>query len=125
MTGHIAAPQLAQEFGANTDEKTLPATISPFLTQKLLREHIGYSGVIITDSLEMFGLQKIISDPGEIASRAFTAGADILLMPTDPLAAYQGLKESLEREKFSLESIGRSTSRIAKTSTEIYSSQLA
>ncbi|MFI5263656.1 MAG: glycoside hydrolase family 3 protein, partial [Candidatus Kapaibacterium sp.] len=48
MTGHIAAPKLAQSLGADNGERNLPATISPFLTKKLLREKIGFKGVIIT-----------------------------------------------------------------------------
>ena len=112
MTGHIAAPKLAGKFGAKASYKKLPATISSFLTKKLLREHIGFSGVIITDSLEMLGLQKIISDPGEIASRAFAAGADILLMPTDPVAAYNGLRSALEQKRISIQSIEESILRI-------------
>ncbi|MFI5264755.1 MAG: glycoside hydrolase family 3 protein, partial [Candidatus Kapaibacterium sp.] len=59
MTGHIAAPKLAQSLGASADEGNLPATISPVLTRKLLREKMAFDGVIITDSLEMYGLQKV------------------------------------------------------------------
>ena len=114
MTGHIAAPKLAYAFGAREEDKVLPATISRFLCYTLLREKIGFDGVIITDSLEMFGLQKIVSDPAEIAIRAFSAGADILLMPTDPMVAYTGLKLAIERERISIQSIIESNTRIEK-----------
>jgi beta-N-acetylhexosaminidase len=114
MTGHIAAPQLAVNLGAIGEEKNLPATISPFLTRKLLREQMGFDGVIITDSLEMYGLQKLIKDPGEIASRAIAAGADILLMPTDPIAAYNGLIQSLEKKVVSIQSVEQRIARIEK-----------
>ena len=114
MTGHIAAPKLAESLGANEDDKILPATISEFLTQKLLRENIGYQGVIITDSLEMHGLQKIINDPAEIAIRAFAAGVDILLMPTDPIAAYNGLKSAVEQKRISTPAVEESILRIDK-----------
>lgn len=96
MTGHIAAPQLAITLGADSNQAELPATISPFLTEKLLREELGFTGLIITDSLEMMGLQKVISDPVEIALRAFQAGADILLMPTNPVAVYSGLQKAIQ-----------------------------
>lgn len=114
MTGHIAAPKLAESLGANEAEKILPATISSYLTRKLLRERIGFEGVIVTDSLEMYGLQKVINDPGEIAVRAFAAGADILLMPTDPVAAYNGLVSALAGDRISFQSIEESISRIDK-----------
>ena len=112
MTGHIAAPKLSESLGASAIDKDLPATISPYLTAKLLREQIGFEGVIITDSLEMHGLQKVISDPSEIAAQAYLAGADILLMPTDPVAAYKGLEESLNEGRISLAAIEKSVERI-------------
>jgi len=113
MTGHIAAPKLADSLGAQRDERNLPATISPLLTKKLLREKIGFQGVIITDSLEMYGLQKVISDPAEIAVRAFAAGADMLLMPTDPVAAFNGVKKALESGRISPDILAETIKRIA------------
>jgi beta-N-acetylhexosaminidase len=114
MTGHIAAPKLAQSLGANEQEKDMPATISPFLTRILLRERIGFEGVIITDSLEMYGLQKVVSDTAEIALRAFSAGADMLLMPTDPVSAYNGLKQGIENGRISMNMVEDSSARIEK-----------
>ncbi len=114
MTGHIAAPMLAESLGANEIEKILPATISVYLTQKLLRERIGFEGVIITDSLEMQGLQKVVDDPAVIAVRAFAAGADILLMPTDPIAAYNGLMSAMKQNIISVQSAKESILRIEK-----------
>lgn len=114
MTGHIAAPKLALSLGANEEEKDLPATISQYLTSILLRERICFEGVIITDSLEMYGLQKVVSDPKEIAIRAFSAGADILLMPSDPITAYYGLNEALHQNRISLRSVKESIARIDK-----------
>jgi len=114
MTGHIAAPKLAEKFGAKGYAENLPTTISSYLTQKLLREYLSFEGIIITDSLEMHGLRKIMSHPGEIASHAFAAGADILLMPTDPIAAYKGLKDGIDRGAILLENVDKSIIRIEK-----------
>jgi beta-glucosidase-like glycosyl hydrolase len=114
MTGHISAPKLARSLGAQGTSDHLPATISPFLTHKLLREEIGFEGVIITDSLEMYGLRKILSDPGEIALHAFTAGADILLMPTDPIAAFDALANAFAQGILSEGMINNRVERIDK-----------
>src|SRR5207302_1035088 len=69
---------------------------------------------IITDSLEMYGLRTIINDPSEIAIRAFIAGADMLLMPTDPIAAFNGLKQAIIGKWISGESVKKSIARIEK-----------
>ncbi len=112
MTGHIAAPKLAQSLGANEWEGNLPATISSFLTQKLLRETLNFNGVIITDSLEMYGLQQVINDTAEIAIRSVLAGTDILLMPTDPIAAFKGLSKAVTENRISKLTIEKIFSRL-------------
>jgi len=114
MTGHIAAPMLAESLGANKREQFLPATISSYLTKKLLREIILYEGVIITDSLEMYGLQQVVNDPAEIAIRAIQAGADILLMPTDPFAAFNGLSEAIREGEIDIVNLEESYQRVEK-----------
>jgi beta-glucosidase-like glycosyl hydrolase len=82
MTGHIAAPRFARELGAASEEFALPTTLSCVLTHTLLREQMGFEGVIVTDSLEMKALHGKLSD-AVIALKAFQAGADVLLMSPD------------------------------------------
>jgi beta-glucosidase-like glycosyl hydrolase len=94
MLGHLAAPELAKEFGANQDESFLPATISPALVTNLLRKKMGYNGVVITDSLEMAGIQNLGFTDAEIALKAILAGVDILLMPPDPVGTFHALERS-------------------------------
>jgi len=94
MLGHLAAPKLASEFGAMSEESTIPATISLQVVTKLLRERMGYDGVIITDSLEMAGIRKLGLSDAEIAVKSIQAGVDILLMPPDPIGAYNALSNS-------------------------------
>jgi len=75
MTAHVALPAL------NPDDPGLPATLSaPVLS--LLREHLGFGGVIVTDSLFMGAIMDRFG-PGEAAVRAFEAGADLLLFGAD------------------------------------------
>ena len=75
MTAHIAVPALAPP--------NLPATLSPAILTDLLRKQLGFHGLVITDALDMGGVAKGFST-GEACVRAIEAGADTLLMPTDP-----------------------------------------
>ncbi|MBS1903074.1 MAG: glycoside hydrolase family 3 protein [Bacteroidetes bacterium] len=83
MTGHLAAPLLARAFGADLATAELPASVSPVLTQTLLREHLGYSGLIVTDSMEMGGLRGLFSGDADAAEAAVRAGNNLVLMPGD------------------------------------------
>jgi beta-N-acetylhexosaminidase len=78
MTAHIAVPALAPP--------ELPATLSPAILTGLLRDQLGFKGLVITDSLEMGGIAQGFTS-ADAAVRAIEAGADTLLMPADPDAA--------------------------------------
>ena len=87
MTAHVAIPALAPP--------DLPATLSPAILTKLLREQLGFQGLVITDALEMGGIARGFS-VGDAAVKALTAGADTLLMPTDPDAAIKAVVGAVE-----------------------------
>ena len=82
MTAHIAVPALAPA--------DLPATLSPAILTGLLREQLGFKGLVITDSLEMGGIAQGFTS-ADAAVRAIEAGADTLLMPADPEAAIRAV----------------------------------
>lgn len=71
MTTHIMFPALDSE---------LPSTLSRKIITGLLREEMGYDGVIITDSMEMKGIADNWSVP-EACVMAIEAGVDIVLIP--------------------------------------------
>ncbi len=73
MTSHILLPQLDAEH---------PATLSPRIIQGLLREELGFDGVIVTDALDMRGASGGIGIP-EAAVRALIAGCDLLCIGSD------------------------------------------
>ncbi len=87
MTAHIAVPALAPP--------DLPATLSPAILTGLLREQLGFKGLVITDSLEMGGIAQGFSS-ADAAVRAIEAGADTLLMPADPEAAIRAVVGAVE-----------------------------
>ena len=82
------------------------------LTEKL-RGEIGYDGVINTDALAMRAIIQNYSS-AESAVLALQAGADILLMPYDYIAAYQGVLTAVENGTIPEERIDESVLRILR-----------
>ncbi|WP_030165772.1 glycoside hydrolase family 3 protein [Spirillospora albida] len=82
MTAHIVVPKL--------DASGDPSTLSKTVLTGLLRQRLGFQGVIITDSLQMAGVRKKYSD-AVVPVRAINAGADQLLMPPSLPKAYRAV----------------------------------
>lgn len=82
MTAHIQYPQLdSSEFITKDGERAiLPATMSRKILTDLLRNQMGFNGVIVTDALNMAGIAHYF-DETEAVIQTFAAGADIALMP--------------------------------------------
>ncbi|MGI0488722.1 glycoside hydrolase family 3 protein [Pantanalinema rosaneae CENA516] len=102
MSAHLLIPELDPEY---------PATLSSSILTQLLRQTLGFDGLIVTDALVM----------GAIADRyganqapvlAVAAGADILLMPADPVGAIQAVCQAVEEGLIPLERIRASVERI-------------
>ena len=83
MTAHIAFPQI--------DPSGLPATLSRTILVDLLRDEMGYEGVVCSDSLLMAGVRDQFATEGELALAALNAGVDVLLDFEDPIAVIEHL----------------------------------
>jgi beta-N-acetylhexosaminidase len=105
MTAHVLMPQL------DGSEDPEPATISPELIDGILRDELGYDGVVTTDALNMEGVRQRHPD-GEIAVRVLEAGVDQLLMPPDPAAAVSAIREAVEQGRLTEERIDESVLRV-------------
>ena len=103
MTGHIALPSI--------DSTLLPASHSPLITKKILRDDWGYDGLIVTDGLEMGALTKS-SWAGESAIRAVEAGSDILLLPINVEKTISSIVSAVNSGRLSIDRINRSIERI-------------
>jgi beta-glucosidase-like glycosyl hydrolase len=103
MVAHIELPALDQEKG--------PATLSHHIVSGLLRERLGFRGLIVTDSMNMDGVAKLAT-PGENAVKAFLAGNDVLLDFSDTLGAFRGLKAAVESGVISRTRLESSVRRI-------------
>ncbi|MBQ4464835.1 MAG: glycoside hydrolase family 3 protein [Oscillospiraceae bacterium] len=94
--------------GVNDD---LPSSLSPVVCTELLRDELGFQGIIITDSMQMNTISANY-DAGEAAVLAIEAGADIILMPSDFSAAVAGVQEAVESGRISENRINQSVKRI-------------
>ena len=118
MTGHLSIPALEPD--SNT-----PATLSHNILTGLLRDELGFQGLVVTDAMDMGGI-TVRYAPGEAAVRAVLAGADALLMPPVPDAAFEALQEALKSGRISKERLDASVRRIlqAKARLGLHSNRL-
>lgn len=103
MTAHITTPN------ATTDG--LPASLSYTMITERLRGELGFQGVIVTDSLGMYAIKNHFT-PAESAVAALRAGVDVLLMPSDLRAAFDGVVQAVEDGTLSEERLNESVRRI-------------
>ena len=68
----------------------VPSSLSRKVVSGLLREELGFGGLVVTDSLEMAAVTRG-RDPGRTAVQALRAGSDVLLMPPSPAVARAAL----------------------------------
>ena len=129
MVAHIALPQIDPTTvkplprdqkirPLDTDEAgeiivesvAIPATVSP-VVGKMLREDLKFDGLIVTDALSMSGL-TIYFNQDEAAVRALEAGADLLLKPADPDAAFRGVRDAVKSGRVSEARLDQSVRRL-------------
>ncbi|MDQ1729423.1 MAG: beta-N-acetylhexosaminidase [Pyrinomonadaceae bacterium] len=129
MTGHIGMPLVDPtavtplprdvklkpsdtEEGAElvVEKGTMPTTLSPIMNG-ILRRDLGFSGLIVTDALSMSGLTLYFTQE-EASVRALEAGADLLLKPADPDAAFRGVREAVAKGRLSEQRIAESARRV-------------
>jgi beta-N-acetylhexosaminidase len=129
MTGHIGLPQVdptaviplprdvklkpidTDEAGEIVVEKgTMPTTLSPVMNG-ILRRDLGFDGLIVTDAMSMSGLTLYFTQE-EASVRALEAGADLLLKPADPDAAFRGVREAVVKGRLKEQRIHESVRRV-------------
>ncbi len=94
----------------NENISEAPASLSPEVVE-FLRQELGFTGVVITDSQKMGAIANHYSS-GDAAVLAIQAGADMILMPADLQAAFDGLKAAMDEGKLTEERINESVLRI-------------
>ncbi|HSR36419.1 MAG TPA: glycoside hydrolase family 3 N-terminal domain-containing protein, partial [Desulfurivibrionaceae bacterium] len=110
----VAAVMTSHTIYSGLDPAT-PATLSPLILQGLLRQELGYDGVVITDDLEMGAIENAQSVA--VASlAAFIAGADMLLICHDHAkirAAYDTMAAAVREGRVAVGRILESQARVA------------
>jgi beta-N-acetylhexosaminidase len=107
MTAHIALPKLAEK-------PDLPATLSHVVLTKLLRQRLGFCGIIMTDGLEMRSIVQRFGS-ARAAVLAVLAGADMAMVLWEPGAeekVYQALLQAVQRREISMGRLDSSVRRI-------------
>lgn len=126
MIAHIALPQidgevikpLAEYKGGDAEAgaeivnqtATIPATLSAKVQTDILREKLGFKGLIVSDAMSMSGLTLYFTQE-EAGVRAFLAGTDILEKPSDADAMIRGLVAAVKSGRISMERLDESVRR--------------
>ncbi len=89
MVAHLATPNLSAD-------QQRPASLSQDVVLGLLRDSLGFDGLVFTDALNMKGVTRDYA-PGEIEVEALKAGSDILLFPTDIPKAIKSILKAVKK----------------------------
>ena len=103
MTAHLVLPEL---------DPQQPATLSKAVLTDLLRQQMGFNGLVVTDALVMEAISAR-HGPAEAAVLAFEAGADLILMPADADAAIDGLCAGFSSGRLPIERLEQGRQRRA------------
>ncbi|PWI06936.1 beta-N-acetylhexosaminidase [Streptomyces sp. NWU339] len=110
MTAHLQVPAL--------DPSNEPATLSPTILQGVLRDELGFDGVIVTDALNMRGVRTKYGDD-RVPVLALKAGADQLLFPPDIDVAYNGVLAAVRSGEITEDRLDESVLRILRVKDKV------
>lgn len=110
MTAHLWVPAL--------EPRQIPATVSAPVLTGLLRKEMGFRGLIVTDAMDMQGLRGLFT-PAEASIRALDAGADILLMPAQPLSVIRGVAAAVRQGRLSAARVDQSVLRVLNAKVKL------
>ena len=111
MVGHIAQPAYEQYISGEKKNMLIPATQSPALLKGLLREKLGFNGVIVTDSTCMVGF-GVVKPRSESVPYAIESGCDLFLFNKDLGEDFAYMKSGYEKGLLSEERLDEALTRI-------------
>jgi beta-N-acetylhexosaminidase len=113
MVAHVTVPAL-------DPDPNHVATISPVIVSDLLEKQLGFTGIVVTDALDMAGLTHLFANNiGRAAVEAFKAGNDLLLIPADFPASYNAMLQAVQSGEISRERLDRSVLKILKAKASL------
>lgn len=107
MTAHISVPSLN---GGGRE----PSTLSPEVLTEILRDELGFGGIVFTDAMDMSAVASQFRS-GEAAVRALEAGADVILMPASVGGAIEGIVEAVRSGRLTEDRLDLSVMRVLET----------
>ncbi len=106
MVAHVTIPALEPD-------PNRVATTSPVVVTRLLKQQLGFHGIVITDALDMGGLTRLYAaNIGRAAVEAFKAGNDMLLIPPDLDASYRAMLDAIRTGEISRERLDSSVRKV-------------
>jgi CubicO group peptidase (beta-lactamase class C family) len=104
MVAHLYVPEL-------DPEPNRASTLSPLIVDSLLRQDLGFSGLVFTDALNMNAITDYYQ-PGEVEVQAFVAGNDILLFPQNVPLAAEKMKAAVNDGTISVDDLNQRVRKI-------------
>jgi beta-N-acetylhexosaminidase len=113
MVAHVSVPAL------DADPNHV-ATVSPAMVTGLLKNQLGFKGIVVTDALEMAGITSLYaSNVGRAAVDAFKAGNDVLLIPADLGSSYRTVLEAVSSGEISRARLDESVLKLLKAKASL------
>ena len=111
MVAHLNVPSLESKNG-------YPSSISKNIVTDILKERLGFNGLIFTDALNMKGASNF-SAPGDIDLEAFLAGNDVLLISEDVTKAIDKIVNAYNNKEISEVRLSHSVKKILKAKYKV------
>jgi beta-N-acetylhexosaminidase len=113
MVAHVTVPALEPD-------PNRVASTSPAIVTGLLKQQLGFKGLVITDALDMGGLTRLYqNDIGRAAVEAFKAGNDMLLIPADLDASYQAMLKAVKSGEIPESRVDQSVLKILEAKASV------
>lgn len=116
MAGHIALPEYVRYFNpeATTQELCMPATLSKYILTDLLRDKMGFNGLVVTDASHMVAMTSAMKR-SEMLPTAIAAGSDLFLFFNDPDEDFEWMMEGYKKGIITDERLEEALTRILGT----------
>ena len=113
MVAHVTVPAL-------DNEPNRVATTSKSIVTGLLKEDMGFKGIVVTDALDMAGLTHIYAkDIGRAAVESFKAGNDMLIIPANLDASFRSMLQAVRSGEISRERLDYSVRKILELKASV------
>jgi beta-N-acetylhexosaminidase len=114
MTAHVRVPAL-------DPDPAHVATTSHHIITDLLKNDLGFKGLVVTDALDMAGLSRRFAlNPGRAAVDAFKAGNDVLTMPADLDSSYRAMLDAVRSGEISRDQLDASVLKILRAKSSLH-----